>query len=79
MADGRALANDEFMREPYIVAAEDNYEFHVECNRVFDPDYYKKEKLKRKYALAARRKAELEAQQAAIASQLSRCYDGADE
>lgn len=72
MADGRVIPDAEFMAQPYVVVAEDNYDFHVKCNRVFDPNHYVKEALRRKYILAEQRRAELEAQQAEIASQLSR-------
>ena len=44
MADGKVLTNDEFMSKPYVVVAEDNYEFHVKCNRAFDPNYFEKER-----------------------------------
>ena len=60
------------MSKPYIVVAEENYDFHVKCNRVFDPNYYEKERLRRKHILAEQRRAELEAQQAEIAEKLSR-------
>ena len=50
----------------------ENYDFHVKCNRVFDPNYYEKERLRRKHILAEQRRAELEAQQAEIAEKLSR-------
>lgn len=72
MADGKALTHKEFMSKPYIVVAEENYDFHVKCNRVFDPNYYEKERLRRKHILAEQRRAELEAQQAEIAEKLSR-------
>lgn len=70
MADGRALTHTEFMAKPYIVVAEDNFDFHITCNRVFDPNYYQKEHLRRKFMLAEKRRAELEAQQSAIVEQL---------
>lgn len=72
MADGRVIPDEEFMAQPYKVVAEDNYDFHVKCSRVFDPNHYKKEALRRKYILAEQRRSELEAQQADIAAQLSR-------
>lgn len=72
MADGRVIPDEEFMAQPYEVAAENNYDFHVKCNRLFDPNHYAKEVLRRKYILAEQRRAELEAQQAEIAAQLSR-------
>lgn len=67
MADGRVLTNEEFMSKPFVVVAEDNYDFHVRCNRVFDPNYWAKENMRRKWERAERRRAELEAQQAEIA------------
>lgn len=70
MADGRILTNEQFMSEPYVVVAENNYEFHVQCNRVLDPTYWEKEKMRRKWERAEKRRAELEAQQAEIARQL---------
>lgn len=70
MADGRVLTQEQFMSEPYVVVAEDNYEFHVQCNRVFDPTYWEKEKMRRKWERAEKRRAELERQQAAIARQM---------
>lgn len=70
MADGKVLADEEFMSKPYVVVAEDNYDFHVKCNRALDPNYYAKEHLRRKYILAEQRRAELEAQQEQIARQL---------
>ena len=59
MADGKVLTHEEFMSKPYIVVAEENYDFHVKCNRVFDPNYYEKERLHRKHILAEQRRAEL--------------------
>ncbi|MCM1296898.1 MAG: hypothetical protein NC311_15270 [Muribaculaceae bacterium] len=70
MADGRTLSHEEFMSKPFVVVAEDNYEFHVQCNRVFDPNYWKKERMRRKWERAEARRAELEAKQAEIAQQL---------
>lgn len=70
MADGRVLTHEQFMAQPYKVIAEDNYDFHVRCNQVFDPNYYVKEHLRKKLMLAQERRAELEAQQAEIAKQL---------
>ena len=70
MADGRVLTHEQFMAQPYQVVAEDNYDFHVKCNRVFDPNYYIKEHLRKKLVLAQERRAELEAQQAEIAKKL---------
>lgn len=70
MADGRVLTNEEFMSKPFVVVAEDNYEFHVRCNRVFDPNYWEKEKMRRKWERAEARRMELEAKQAEIARQL---------
>lgn len=72
MADGKVLTHEEFMSKPYIVVAEDNYDFHVRCNKAFDPNYYAKEALRRKHMYAEQRRAELEAQQAEIAEKLSR-------
>lgn len=69
MADGKVLTHDEFMSKPYIVVAEDNYDFHVKCNQVFDPLYYEKERLRKRQIRAEERRAELEAQQAAINAQ----------
>ena len=71
MADGKVLTHDQFMAEPYEVVAEDNYDFHVKCNRAFDPNYHAKERLRKKLVFAEKRRAELEAQQAEIAAQLS--------
>lgn len=71
MADGKVLTHEEFMAQPYTVVAEDNLDFHIKCNQVFDPNYYAKEHLRRKYMLAERRRAELNAQAAEIAAQLS--------
>ena len=70
MADGRVLSDEEFMAKPYVVVAEENYDFHVKCNRALDPNYYAKEHLRRKFILAEQRRAELEAQQSKIAQQL---------
>lgn len=70
MADGRVLTHEEFMSKPFVVVAEDNYEFHVQCNRVFDPNYWEKERMRRKWERAEARRAELEAKQAEIAQQL---------
>lgn len=70
MADGKVLSHAEFMSEPYVVVAEDNYEFHVKCNTVFDPNYWEKERMRKKWERAEKRRAELEAQQAEIARQL---------
>lgn len=70
MADGKVLSHEEFMAKPYIVVAEENYDFHVRCNQVFDPNYFEKERLRRKYEFAEQRRAELQAQQAEIAEQL---------
>ena len=42
MADGKVLSHTEFMSKPYIVIAEENYEFHVKCNEAFDPNYGEK-------------------------------------
>ena len=50
--------------------AEDNYDFHVKCNQVFDPNYFAKEQLRRKFEFAEQRKLELQQQQAKIAEQL---------
>lgn len=36
MADGRVIPDAEFMAQPYVVVAEDNYDFHVKCNRLFE-------------------------------------------
>lgn len=69
MADGKVLAHEEFMSKPYIVVAEDNHDFHVKCNRVFDPHYFEKERLRKRLIRAEERRAELEAQQAAINAQ----------
>lgn len=76
MADGKVLTNEEFMSKPYIVVAEDNYEFHVRCNRVLDPNYWAKERMRKKWERAEARRAELEAQQARIASELSAIETG---
>lgn len=73
MADGKVLSHEEFMSKPYVVVAEDNYDFHVKCNEVFDPSYWEKERMRRKWERAETRRAELEAQQAEIARQL---HDG---
>ena len=70
MADGRVLTYDEFMSKPYVVVADDNYEFHVKCNREFDPNYWEKERMRRKWERAETRRVELEARQAEIARQL---------
>ena len=70
MADGKVLSHEEFMAKPYIVVAEDNYDFHVKCNQVFDPNYFAKEQLRRKFEFAEQRKLELQQQQAKIAEQL---------
>lgn len=70
MADGKVLSHAEFMSEPYVVVAEENYEFHVKCNTVFDPNYWEKERMRKKWERAEKRRAELEAQQAEIARQL---------
>ena len=70
MADGKVLTNDEFMRKPYVVVAEDNYDFHAKCNRAFDPNYFEKERMRKRWERAEARRAELEAQQAEIARQL---------
>ena len=75
MADGKVRTNKEFMKKPYVVSAEENCEFHFACNRAFDPMYYQKENLKRKFVLAEQCRAELEAQQAAIASELKLLND----
>ena len=75
MADGKVLSHDEFMSKPYVVVAEDNYDFHVKCNEVLDPNHWEKDRMRRKWERAERRKAELEAQQAAIAQQLSSITD----
>lgn len=72
MADGKVLSDEEFMAKPYVVVAEENYDFHVKCNRALDPNYYAKEHLRRKFVLAEQRRAELEAQQAQIVQQLER-------
>lgn len=78
MADGKVLTNEEFMSKPYIVVAEDNYEFHVRCNRALDPNYWTKERMRKKWERAEARRAELEAQQARIASELSAIHTGGD-
>lgn len=70
MADGKVLTHEEFMSKPFVVVAEDNYEFHVNCNRVFDPNYWEKERRLRKQERAEQRRIELEKQQAEIAQQL---------
>lgn len=70
MADGKVLSDDEFMAQPYVVVAEENYEFHVQCNRVFDPNYWEKERMRKKWERSEKRRAALEAQQAEIARQL---------
>ncbi len=75
MADGRVLTNEEFMSKPYVVVAEDNYEFHVKANQVLDPLYYEKERRKKRWERAEARKAELDAQQAAIAAEIRRLTD----
>ena len=48
MADGKVLADEEFMAQSYVVVAENNYDFHVQCNRVFDPNYWEKDCLRKK-------------------------------
>ncbi len=48
MADGKVLSDKEFMAQPYVVVAEDNYDFHVQCNRVFDPNHFEKERMRKK-------------------------------
>lgn len=70
MADGKVLSHEEFMSKPYVVVAEENYEFHVKCNQVFDPNYWAKNRMRKKWERAEARRAELEAQQAEIARQL---------
>ena len=70
MADGRVLTHEQFMAEPYVVVAEDNYEFHVKCNQVFDPNYWTKERMRKKWERAEARRAELESRQAEIVRQL---------
>lgn len=64
------LSDEEFMKEPYVVVAEDNYEFHVQCNKVLDPNYWEKDRMRRKLERAEARRAKLEAQQATIAQEL---------
>lgn len=70
MADGRVLTDAEFMNKPYVVVAEDNYDFHAKCNQVFDPNYWEKERMRRKWERSEARRSELEAQQAEIVRQL---------
>ena len=70
MADGRVLPHEEFMSKPYVVVAEENYDFHVKCNKVFDPNYWEKERMRKKWERSEKRRKELEAQQAEIARQL---------
>ena len=70
MADGSVLSDEEFMSKPYVVVAEDNYDFHVQCNKVFDPNYWEKERMRRKWERSEQRRAQLEAQQAEIARKL---------
>ncbi len=76
MADGKVLSDEEFMSKPYVVVAEDNYEFHVKANRVLDPLFYEKERARKRWERAEKRKAELEVQQAAIAAEMRRITDG---
>ncbi|MDE6200453.1 MAG: hypothetical protein K2M47_01030 [Clostridiales bacterium] len=47
MANGRILTHEKFMAKPYVVIAEDNYDFHVKCNQLFDPNYWKKERMRK--------------------------------
>lgn len=75
MADGKVLSDEEFMSEPYVVVAEDNYDFHVKANRVLDPLYHEKERARKRWERAEKRKAELEAQQAQIAAEMRRITD----
>ena len=70
MAGGKVLSDDEFMAQPYVVVAEENYDFHVQCNKVFDPNYWEKERMRRKWERSEARRAKLEAQQAEIARQM---------
>lgn len=71
MADGRVLTNEEFMAKPYDVCVEKNYDFFVRCNQVLDPNYWEKERLRKKWERAEARRAELEAQQAEVARNLA--------
>lgn len=70
MADGKVLTHEEFMAKPYVVVAEDNYDFHVKCSEVLDPNYWEKERMRKQWERAEKRRAELEAQQAEIARKL---------
>lgn len=70
MADGRVLSDEEFMSKPFVIRAEDNIEFLIKANQVLDPNYWEKERRRRKWERAEQRKAELEAQQAAIAREM---------
>ena len=78
MADGKVLTHEEFMSKPYTVVAEDNYDFHVRCNQVLDPHYFEKERLRKRQVRAEERRAELEAQQAAISVELDKILQGGE-
>ena len=71
-ADGRVMTDEEFFRKPYEVVAENNYDFLLKANRVLNPTYEQREHLRRKWERAEARKAELIAQQLAIAKQLNK-------
>ena len=69
-ADGRVMTHEEFFAAPVVIKAENNYELFCEANKVLDPNYFEKERMRRKYQRAQERKAELLTQQAKIAKQL---------
>ena len=70
MADGRVLTYDEFMAQPFVVSVEKNLAFYQLASRVFDPNYYEKERILRAHKKAAERQKELLAQKAAIDKEL---------
>lgn len=70
-ADGTAMTDEEFMGKSFVVSAERNYEFMLKSNRLLDPNYEKRERLRRRWESAEKRKAELVMQQAEIARKLA--------
>ena len=71
-ADGSVMTDKEFFRKPFEVVAENNYELLVKCNRVLDPNYERKEHLRRRFQRAEERRAELYLEQQRIAEELGR-------
>ena len=68
-ADGRVMTDEEFMAKPFVVEYGKNKELYEQAERMFNPNYFAAQRVKRE--LAAKRKEELQAEAERIKKELS--------